>query len=133
MSSKFKQLSAEQRTTQPRVGIPQVDPGETGKVTLDKPTQPLPTRGPRDERPTRNSEETKEVTPSSPPPAVADPRVLKVKRGETPIKMGWHMYPTRHRQVVYEAFMLGVKPWEVNETALAEYFERRYGKPSTSK
>jgi len=119
--------------TQPRVGIPQVDPGETGKVTLDKPVQPSG-HGPRDDDgPAKASEETRAVAPSSPPPAVIDPRVLKVRKGETPKKMGWHMYPTRHRQVVYEAFMLGVKPWEVNETALAEYFERRYGKPSTSK
>jgi hypothetical protein len=131
MSSKFKQLSAEQRKTPPRVGIPQVDPGETGKVVLDQSVQAPATPAPGPEQPPKAPAET-EVAPSSLPAAV-DPRMLKVKRGETPIKMGWHMYPTRHRQVVYEAFMLGVKPWEVNETALAEYFERRYGKPSSSK
>jgi hypothetical protein len=121
MSNKFKQLSAEQRQAPPRVGIPQVDPGE-GKVPLAQPeTIPEPKlTAPR---------ETSEAA-SSPPAAPVDPRTLKVRKGETPIKMGWHMYPTRHRQVVYEAFMLGIKPWEVNETALAEYFERRYGKPT---
>jgi hypothetical protein len=127
MSNKFKQLSAEQRKAPPRVGIPQVDPGE-GKVT---PPQPSPQPAP-EPKPTA-LDETKEASVSSPPPAPADPRTLKVRKGETPIKMGWHMYPTRHRQVVYEAFMLEMKPWEVNETALAEYFERRYGKPSDSK
>ena len=126
MSSKFKQLSAEQRKTPPRVGIPQVDPGE-GKVALDQPIQAPPSPAPEPEQPPKASAEP-EATLSSPPAAV-DPRTLKVRRGETPIKMGWHMYPTRHRQVVYEAFMLDMKPWEVNEIALAEYFERRYGKP----
>src|SRR5262245_32508319 len=100
MSNKFKQLSAEQRTDPPRVGIPQVDPGE-GKVTLPQPS-PQP---PQEPKPTA-SREPKEAA-SSPPPAPADPRTLKVRKGETPIKMGWHMYPTRHRQVVYEAFMMG--------------------------
>src|SRR6266516_523419 len=118
MSSKFKQLSAEQRSAPPRVGIPQIDPGE-GKATLSPPSmQPPP-----EPKPTA-PQETEDAV-SSAPPTPADPRTLKVGKGETPIKMGWHMYPTRHRQVVYEAFMLGVKPWEVNETALAEYFERR--------
>ena len=127
MSSKFKQLSADQRSSPPRVGIPQIDPGE-GKVPLVQPS-PQPPEEPTPTAPL----DTKEVPASSPPPAPADPRTQKVRKGETPIKMGWHMYPTRHRQVVYEAFMLGIKPWEVNETALAEYFERRYGKPSGSK
>jgi hypothetical protein len=117
MSSKFKQLSAEQRMTPPRVGIPQVDPGE-GKVPIAQP-------GPR---PQHMASQKQEASVSSPPPVPADPRTLKVRKGETPIKMGWHMYPTRHRQVVYEAFMLDMKPWEVNEIALAEYFERRYDK-----
>src|SRR5262245_45356786 len=125
MSNKFKQLSAEQRQAPPRVGIPQVDPGE-GKVTLP---QPSPQQS-LEHKPTA-LRKTKEAA-SSPPPAPVDPRTLKVRKGETPIKMGWHMYPTRHRQVVYEAFMLGIKPWEVNETALAEYFERRYGGPQKS-
>jgi hypothetical protein len=40
---------------------------------------------------------------------------------------GSHLYPDRHQQLLYEAFMLGIKPWEVLEAALAEYFERRYG------
>jgi hypothetical protein len=123
MSNKFKQLSSEQRSAPPRVGIPQIDPGEGKATPAPASTQPAP-----EPKPTV-SQETEEAA-SSPPPPPADPRTLKVEKGEPPIKMGWHMYPTRHRQVVYEAFMLGVKPWEVNETALAEYFERRYGKSS---
>jgi hypothetical protein len=39
---------------------------------------------------------------------------------------GSHLYPDRHKQLLYEAFMLDTKPWEVLEAALAEYFERRY-------
>jgi hypothetical protein len=31
--------------------------------------------------------------------------------------------------VLYEAFMLDIKPGEVIKVALAEYFERRYGNP----
>ncbi len=127
MSSKFKQLSAEQRSAPPRVSIPQIDPGE-GKAT----PAPASTQPPTEPKP-RASQETEEASVSSPPPAPADPRTLKVRKGETPIKMGWHMYPTRHRQVVYEAFMLDMKPWEVNEIALAEYFDRRYGNSTDSK
>jgi len=84
MSSKFKQLSAEQRAAPQRVGIPQVDPGE-GKVPVAQASSE-PSSAPKPMAPRE-----KETPASSPPPAPADPRTLKVPKGETPIKMGWHM------------------------------------------
>jgi hypothetical protein len=35
----------------------------------------------------------------------------------------------RHEQILHEAFVTRQKPYEVLDTALAEYFESRYGKP----
>jgi hypothetical protein len=75
--------------------------------------------------------------PSSPPTAVpplgnrtpttrVDPRTLPVDTTARVMPFGSHLYPDRHKQLLYEAFMLGVKPWEIIETALAEYFEQRY-------
>jgi hypothetical protein len=73
------------------------------------------------------------------PPAVAppidnrtpttrvDPRTLPVDTTVRVMPFGSHLYPDRHKQLLYEAFMLDIKPWEVLEAALAEYFARRYG------
>lgn len=63
------------------------------------------------------------------PALPVDPRTLPVDTDARVIPVGSHLYPDRHKQVRYEAFMLGIKPWEVLEAALAEYFERRYGEP----
>jgi hypothetical protein len=121
-SSKFKKALAEAKsnsTAPPRVAIPQVDPGESAPpVAATQQPKPAP------------------VPPAtaSPPddhtPAVrADPRALPVDTTVRVIPFGSHLYPDRHKQLLYEAFMLDIKPWEVLEAALAEYFERRYGGP----
>jgi len=81
----------------------------------------------KQERPGTAEERKTEDLPPTANNQPADPRSQKIGPGETPIKVGWHMYPTRHKQVLYEAFMLDMHPWEVNERILAEYFERRYG------
>jgi hypothetical protein len=62
--------------------------------------------------------------PTAPP---VDPRPLPVDTTERIMPYGSHIYPDRYNQVRYEAFTLAIKPWEVIEIALAEYFERRYG------
>ncbi len=64
------------------------------------------------------------------PTTRVDPRTLPVDTTARIMPYGSHLYPGRHEQVLYEAFMLDVKPWEVFEIALAEYFERRYGNSS---
>lgn len=61
------------------------------------------------------------------PTTRVDPRTLPVDTTVRVMPFGSHLYPDRHKQVLYEAFMLDVKPWEVLDAALAAYFERRYG------
>lgn len=46
--------------------------------------------------------------------------------GDAPRNYGFFMYPSRHEQLKEIAFMLNCKPWEVLETAMAEYIEKRY-------
>jgi hypothetical protein len=65
-----------------------------------------------------------------PPATRVDPRTRPVDTTARIMPFGSHLYPDRHKQVLYEAFMLDIKPWEVIEVALAEYFERRYGDPA---
>ncbi len=113
----FKKQLADREPPRPRPGIVPVDPVElTGVERSARPEQK------RSIAEYTKGAEVENAALSMP----TDPRSLKVK-GEVPMKVGWHMYPTRHRQVVYEAFVLDMKPWEVNEIALREYFERRYG------
>lgn len=118
MGSKFKKALAEAKssTTAPiRVAIPQVDPGEsTPPVAATQQLAPAPpaAASPIDDR-----------TPAT----RVDPRTLPVDTTVRVMPFGSHLYPDRHKQLLYEAFMLDIKPWEVLEAALAEYFERRYG------
>jgi hypothetical protein len=115
MAKDFKKLKAQAHSVpSQRVAIPQIDPGES--------SSPLPKSG-GVPQPALQTE-----TPAEPVIVAGDPRALPIPKGEVPQKMSWHMYPSRHRQVLYEAFMTGDKPWEINERALAEYFERHHGK-----
>jgi hypothetical protein len=66
------------------------------------------------------------------PTTLVDPRKRPIDTTARVMPFGSHLYPDRHKQVLYEAFMLDVKPWEVFEIALAEYFERRYGNSSST-
>lgn len=120
MGSKFKKALAEAKstTTAPiRVAIPQVDPGERAQSVAAP--QPEPMLAP----PSTATPPVQDIVPAT----RVDPRTLPVDMTVRVMPFGSHLYPDRHKQVLYEAFMLDIKPWEVIETALAEYFERRYG------
>jgi len=69
---------------------------------------------------------TSSPTDDRTPATRVDPRTLPVDTTARLMPFGSHLYPDRHKQLLYEAFMLDTKPWEVLEAALAEYFERRY-------
>ncbi|MGW1809255.1 hypothetical protein [Streptomyces sp. NPDC002078] len=117
MAKDFKKLRAETRSTQ-RVAIPQIDPGEPKAPVPSRREVPKPAPAPK-------SVEKKQAEPVAVP---VDPRTQPVPKGDQLMKAGWHVYQTRHRQVMYEAFMLDIKPWEVIERALDEYFKRHHGK-----
>jgi hypothetical protein len=121
-SSKFKKALAEAKstTTLTRAAIPQVDPGE--------PTSP-PVAATEPPKSAAALPATAPSSGDSTPAVLVDPRALPVDTSVRIISVGFHLHPDRHKQVLYEAFMLGIKPWEVIESALAEYFERRYGGP----
>ena len=121
-SSKFKKALAEAKspTTLTRAAIPQVDPGEPTSSPVAATEQP------------KSAAALLAAAPSPgdhTPDVRVDPRTLPVDTAARVIPVGFHLYPDRHKQVIYEAFMLDIKPWEVMEAALAEYFERRYGGP----
>lgn len=118
--SKFKKALAEAKSSVPaRVAIPQVDPGEPTPPVSAQQAHRAPGAQPAAVPPIHD------VTPATP----VDPRTLPVDTSARLLQFGSHIYPDRHKQVLYEAFMSDVKPWEVLETALAEYFQRRYGDP----
>jgi hypothetical protein len=118
-SSKFKKALAEAKSTVPvRVAIPQVDPGEPTQPRATQQSDVSPADTPVAVQPARD------LTPATTP---VDPRTLPVDTSARVMPFGCHIYPDRHHQLRYEAFMLGLKPWEVLEVALAEYFEHRYG------
>ena len=130
----------------PRRAIPQIDPGElvagpperevaapppqppTAAPTLDgagtiAPTPPATresTRGP-------GHESVRAEAPAA--PGVRRIGLTPVDTSEKPINRGFHMYPSRHQQLLDLAspFWEDRKPWEIIESALAEYVERHYG------
>ena len=56
-------------------------------------------------------------------------RINAVDTSEAPVNRGFHMYPSRHRQIVKDlAYIEDRKPWEIIEDALEEYVVRHYGK-----
>lgn len=65
-----------------------------------------------------------------PEPVVAQQTKLTiVDTSETPVNRGFHMFPSRHRQVVKDlVYIEDRKPWEIIEDALEEYVVRHYGK-----
>lgn len=116
----FRKQLDERRMSLKRPGIVPVDPVDALEGAPKPPDS-------RKAQKSGTTEEQNLATASPQPTPAIDPRTQPVPPGEAPIKVGWHMYPTRHRQVLYEAFMRDMNPWEINEIALAEYFARRYG------
>ncbi|MFD0634111.1 hypothetical protein ACFQ9X_23710 [Catenulispora yoronensis] len=59
---------------------------------------------------------------------MAPVRLATVDTNEAPVNRGFHMYPSRHKQLRDLAYVEERKPWQVIEDALEEYVTRRYGK-----
>lgn len=129
MANDFKKQMTERKAAVPRIAIPQVDP-EAPKPTPAEPVVPV--------RPTVASQR---VDPDDQPlAAVADEpstsvmqeaapvRLAAVDTSEAPVNRGFHMYPSRHKQLRDLAYVEERKPWQVVEAALDEYVTRHYGK-----
>jgi hypothetical protein len=125
VSSKFKQLAAKEREVQPRVAIPQIDPADTSVPAEATPApSPVPSAL---ESESVSAPEPQEVTESAPSAPIERPIYLTpVDTSETPFNRGFHMYPSRHRQLLDLAYIEDRKPWEIVEQALAEYVKRHY-------
>jgi hypothetical protein len=107
-----------------------IDPiGATGPDTPGSPLTPEPVVSTQQPSQVPGPPTAASPTDDRTPTTRVDPRTLPVDTTVRVMPFGSHLYPDRHEQVLYEAFMLDIKPWEVIETALAEYFERRYGNP----
>jgi len=62
------------------------------------------------------------------PATVGRPAVLTpVDTSEKPFNRGFHMYPSRHEQLLDLAYVERRKPWEIIDQALAEYVKRHHG------
>ena len=121
MTKDFKKLSQEVRTAEPRAAIPQVDP-EAPKPT---PAAPLATERPTAEpRPMESRHQGTSETPADRPVFLTP-----VDTTEEPSNHGFHMYPSRHTQVVRDlTYLEDRKPWQIIEDALEEYVVKHYGK-----
>lgn len=120
MPSNFKKQAAQQRA-----GVPQVDPESTSAITPAFPQaiehQQVPIE-PVNMEPEKQAPATEEA----PTPAH---HITSVDTSEVPVNRGFHMYPSRHRQVVKDlVYIEDRKPWQIIEDALEEYVVRHYGK-----
>jgi hypothetical protein len=126
VSSKFKQLAAKDREMQPRVAIPQIDPADTSTPVELPPAPQASASAPEHE--SVRAPERKSVKPAAPVPTERPIYLTPVDKSETLLNRGFHMYPSRHRQLLDMAYIEDRKPWEIVEQALAEYVKRHYGK-----
>lgn len=113
MSNKFKQQASEKKPYVPRVAIPQVDP----EAIKPQPAEAV--------------EPAQSTTPAVPVEAAASGPVIRtiVDTSEPPLNRGFHMYPSRHKQVTHDlVYIEERKPWEIIEDALEEYVVKHYGK-----
>ena len=91
-------------------------------------TEPAP---PIEEAPTpresvRAPERKSARATTAPAPSERPIFLTPVDTSEMPFNRGFHMYPSRHRQLLDLAYIEGRKPWEIVEQALAEYVKRHY-------
>jgi hypothetical protein len=94
------------------------------------PPEPAP---PAEESPTarenvRTPERKRTVAATRPAPVERPMFLTPVDTSEKPFNQGFHMYPSRHRQLRDLAYIEDRRPWEVVEQALAEYVERHYSR-----
>src|SRR6266487_4986248 len=128
-----------------RRAIPQTDPAELVSGPPEReiaapPSEPptaVPTRDGADtiapasaatHGSTRGLERESVRTEAPSAPSVRRIALTPVDTSEKPINRGFHMYPSRHQQLLDLAspFWEDRKPWEIIEQALAEYVERHY-------
>jgi hypothetical protein len=150
MAKDYRSLMKERRTQAGR-GVPQVDPDDVvlERLQAEPPTSPAPQpeRQPSDagtpelaieeappaevSEPPRESTRTLERESANAPvaPAMAvRPAVLTpVDTSEKPFNRGFHMYPSRHEQLLDLAYIEKRKPWEIIDQALSEYVKRHHG------
>ena len=129
-----------------RRAIPQTDPAELVSGPPEReiaapPSEPptaVPTRDGADtiapasaatHGSTRGLERESVRTEAPSAPSVRRIALTPVDTSEKPINRGFHMYPSRHQQLLDLAspFWEDRKPWEIIEQALAEYVGRHYG------
>ena len=120
MSSDFKKQVAQQRAA-----VPQVDPEGTSPL-IPAPPQAIEPQTIPTEPVNREPEKQAPAPQEAPTPTQ---RITTVDTSEAPLNRGFHMYPSRHRQVVKDlAYIEDRKPWQIIEDALEEYVVRHYGK-----
>ena len=120
MPSNFKKQIAQQRAP-----VPQVDP-ESNSTLIPAPPQVIE---PQPAPPEPVNTEAEKQAPASQEASTPMQRINAVDTSEAPVNRGFHMYPSRHRQIVKDlAYIEDRKPWEIIEDALEEYVVKHYGK-----
>ncbi len=121
MTKDFKKLSEQVRSAERRSAIPQFDP-EAPKPT---PAVPVASVQPGVEPQPVQTGHQGAAAASADRPVFLTP----VDTTEEPSNHGFHMYPSRHTQVVRDlTYLEDRKPWQIIEDAIEEYVVRHYGK-----
>jgi len=76
---------------------------------------------------TRTPERESADAPVAPATAVRTTALTPVDTSEKPFNRGFHMYPSRHEQLLDLAYIEKRKPWEIIDQALSEYVKRHHG------
>ncbi len=119
MPSNFKKQAAQQRAA-----VPQVDPESTNVPLSTSPESIEPLLTPKEM--THAEPEKQAPTPQA---STSAQHITSVDTSEVPVNRGFHMYPSRHRQVTKDlVYIEDRKPWQIIEDALEEYVVRHYGK-----
>jgi len=120
------------RGAPPRVGVPQIDPADL----ITEPSEPpVVVETPPEEPPEMNRPPQVPVSDGaddgeshrSRPTVIEDPRLMPIDRTATLVAFSSYLYPDRKRQVKQESISTGHDMHEIIDTALGEYFEKRYG------
>src|SRR5437870_5036877 len=105
MPSNFKKQVAQQRAP-----VPQVDPESTSAIT---PALPQPIESQSAPIEPVNMEPEKQV-PAPQEAPIPVQHITAVDTSEVPVNRGFHMYPSRHRQVVKDlVYIEDRKPWQI--------------------
>ncbi len=131
MAKDYRSLMKERRTQAGR-GVPQVDPDDVVLERLQAEDPPISEVAPPTEvsEPSSESVRTPERENANAPVAPATVARLTpltpVDTSEKPFNRGFHMYPSRHEQLLDLAYIEKRKPWEIVDQALSEYVKRHH-------